>query len=159
MLAVVFWRLRGGRFTASGEARRPLGPWPVDPAGVKSRADLIRAFEYLSLLRCGEPARTWHHRAIAACLGGTASDRRAAAAQLAELYEQARYAPAGGGEPDWTAARGPLTCPGGGRLMRTALLAALVLAAVRRAGRRSGRQPPPGGRDGGVPAGDRRRSV
>jgi hypothetical protein len=109
VLAVVFWRLRGGRLAAAGEGRRPLGPWPVDPASIASRADLIRAFEYLSLLRCGEPARTWHHRAIADCLGGAAEDRRAAAARLAELYEQARYAPAGGGEPDWTAARGPMT--------------------------------------------------
>jgi hypothetical protein len=75
---------------------------------VATREELIRAFEYLSLLRCGEPARAWHHRAIAACLGGTESERRAAAERLAALYEQARYAPAAGGEPDWTAARGPL---------------------------------------------------
>jgi hypothetical protein len=108
VLAGVLWRLRAARSEAGG-GRRPLGPWPLDPAGIASRADLIRAFEYLSLLRCGEPARAWHHRAIAHCLGGKESDRRAAAEQLAGLYEQARYAPAVAPEPDWTAARGPLT--------------------------------------------------
>ena len=35
-------------------------------ARVADREELIRAFEYLSLLRLGEPARHWHHRAIAA---------------------------------------------------------------------------------------------
>jgi hypothetical protein len=111
VLAVVLWRLRTAGFGGDAGDRRPLGPWPLDPAAVASRDDLIRAFEYLSLLRCGEPARTWHHRAIADCLGGTAEDRRAAAEQLAALYEQARYAPRRRGrpEPDWTAARGPLT--------------------------------------------------
>jgi hypothetical protein len=76
---------------------------------VASRADLIRAFEYLSLARCGEAARSWHHRAIAERLGGAEEERRTAAAGLARLYEQARYAPADHPEPDWTAARRPLT--------------------------------------------------
>jgi hypothetical protein len=107
ILAGVLWRLRGGTFSAES-SRRPLGPWPLDPARVATREDLITAFEYLSLLRCGEPARAWHHRAIAACLGGTAAERRDAAARLATLYEQARYAPTTGREPDWAAARGPL---------------------------------------------------
>jgi hypothetical protein len=109
VLVVVAWRLFGGRLSPTVGGPRPLGPWPLDPARVASRGELIQAFEYLSLLRCGEPARAWHHLAIAECLGGTETDRRAAAAQLAELYEQARYAPAAGGEPDWSAARGPLS--------------------------------------------------
>jgi hypothetical protein len=60
---------------------------------VASRADLVRTFEYLSLLRLGLPARAWNHREIAARLGGDESQRRAAGL-LADLYEQARYAPA-----------------------------------------------------------------
>jgi hypothetical protein len=76
---------------------------------VATRQELIQAFEYLSLLRCGEPARAWHHHAIADRLGGTEAERREAAERLAALYEQARYAPAAGTEPDWSAARGPLT--------------------------------------------------
>jgi hypothetical protein len=108
VIAGIVWRLRGGALAAEAAGRRPLGPWPLDPARVASREELIRAFEYLSLLRCGEPARAWHHRAIAACLGGAGAERRDAAARLAALYERARYAPAAGGEPDWSAARGPL---------------------------------------------------
>jgi hypothetical protein len=104
----IIWRFRGGRMAIVGGGRG-LGPWPLDPNRVASRDDLIRAFEYLSLLRCGESARTWHHRAIAESLGGTQSERRTAAERLAALYEQARYAPTSGGEPDWTTAREPLT--------------------------------------------------
>ena len=71
-----------------------LGPWPISPAAVRTRADLIRTFEYLSLLRLGRQARTWNHRAISRSLAGEQTPERLAAAKLAELYEQARYAPA-----------------------------------------------------------------
>jgi hypothetical protein len=73
-----------------------LGPWPVDPATIASRAELVKAFEYLSLLRLGADARSWNHRAIAANLGqngGPDEQRQLAADELASLYEQARYAP------------------------------------------------------------------
>jgi hypothetical protein len=90
---LVLWRMLGARASHADALRRGLGPWPLDPAHVATRSELIQAFEYLSLLRCGEKARAWHHRAIAACLGGTEAERRAAAGRLAELYEQARYAP------------------------------------------------------------------
>jgi hypothetical protein len=109
VVAAVVWRLRGGSLAADAAGRRPLGPWPLDPSRVATREELIRAFEHLTLLRCGEPARAWHHRAIAAYLGGPEAERRDAAERLAQLYEQARYAPAALSEPDWTAARGPLT--------------------------------------------------
>jgi hypothetical protein len=71
-----------------------LGPWPVPPARVASRADLVRAFDYLALLSLGPAARTWNHLEIAARLGeDTSAARREAADRLALLYEQARYAP------------------------------------------------------------------
>jgi hypothetical protein len=109
LAAAAFWRLRAVRAAPAGGRRRALGPWPLDPERVATREELIRAFEYLSLARCGESARSWHHRAIAERLGGTEAERRAAAEGLAELYERARYAPADTPEPDWTAARRPLT--------------------------------------------------
>jgi hypothetical protein len=106
----VLWKLRALPLSPEVGTRRARRVRPLDPGAVATRADLIRAFEHLSLVRCGEPARAWHHRAIAARLGGTAAERRAAAARLAALYEQARYAPAGAApEPDWTAARRPLS--------------------------------------------------
>jgi hypothetical protein len=71
-----------------------VGPWPIDPAKIASREDVVRTFEHLSLLHCGYEARAWNHLAIASELGGDAQERRQAARQLAACYEQARYAPA-----------------------------------------------------------------
>jgi hypothetical protein len=110
LAAAVLWRWQSARTATPGRGwRRSLGPWPLDPESVGTRAEVIRAFEYLSLSRCGEEARSWHHRAIADRLGGTEAERQDAADQLAALYEHARYAPANLPEPDWTAAREPLT--------------------------------------------------
>lgn len=107
VVAAAIWKIRRTAMSPEAKARRALGPWPIDPGSVSTREDVIRAFEYLSLLRCGEPARTWHHHAIAERLGN--SD----AHLLAELYEQARYAPSQQREPDWTSARAPLTALAG----------------------------------------------
>lgn len=114
LLGVVFWKtLRRTSATGlSGTAAWRLGPWPVQPSAVQTREELIRAFEYLSILLLGPAARHWHHWAIASNLGESASpsgarfkrtatsrlsdgsaERRRAAEQLASLYERARYAP------------------------------------------------------------------
>jgi hypothetical protein len=88
-------RLKAGEASRDGRAWR-LGPWPVDPSRVVTRADLVRAFEHLSLLVLGPAVRTWNHLAVADGLAGDGPDaarRRNAAAELAGLYEQARYAP------------------------------------------------------------------
>lgn len=78
-----------------------LGPWPVKPAAVRTREELVRAFEHLALRSLGWKAQNWHHHHIAAELGdhvaGDTAKRRRAAAELAEVYERARYAP--GAEP------------------------------------------------------------
>jgi hypothetical protein len=79
------WRRAG-----SNEA---LGPWPVSPHAVHTRAELIRAFEYLAVLLLGRSARTLNHLDIAAGLVIREPDRRDAADRLAHAYEQARYAP------------------------------------------------------------------
>jgi hypothetical protein len=100
VLIFVAWKLYGWwkegiRFGAGGGWR--LGPWPVQPALVRTREELVRAFEYLSLLRLGQPARNWNHRHIAGRLGDVKSlpaGRVEAAERLAALYEHARYAPA-----------------------------------------------------------------
>jgi hypothetical protein len=108
-LALVVWRVlaRSRAVDLLGGADVwKLGPWPVQPAAVQTREELIRAFEYLSVLQLGPAARSWHHWAIASGLGrfsGKAVSttrwgdgwerRRQAAEQLATLYERARYAP------------------------------------------------------------------
>jgi hypothetical protein len=80
----------GGR--AGANQGWQLGPWPVDPNRVSTRAEVVKAFEFLSLLRFGLDVRTWNHRDIARALGSEA-DRRRAAEELAGVYELARYTP------------------------------------------------------------------
>jgi hypothetical protein len=84
LVALVWKRRLQARRAAAGWK---LGPWPVDPAAVRTRDQLVRAFEYLSLLRLGPRARSCNHKEIAGRLG------HGAALELAQVYEQARYAP------------------------------------------------------------------
>jgi hypothetical protein len=97
------------RTTRTPDSGWRLGPWPVNPAAVTTREDLVRAFDYLALLCLGPVARSWNHLEIAARLGddaprsarrASAEERRGAAARLAVLYEQARYAPPAEALPD-----------------------------------------------------------
>jgi hypothetical protein len=68
-----------------------IGPWPVDPNNVSTRAELVQAVDYLALLVLGTKARTWHHRAIAEAIAKRAAGLSDVAVRLAALYEQARY--------------------------------------------------------------------
>jgi hypothetical protein len=70
-----------------------LGNWPVDPARIRTREELIKAFDHLALLNGGKPARHWHHREVADNLGKPDEIRRVSADRLAVVYEHARYAP------------------------------------------------------------------
>ncbi len=74
-----------------------LGPWPVQPSAVRTRGDVVKAFEYLALLLLGRKASTSHHLDIAGKLATAQVDltgrRKNAAEELAHLYEHARYAP------------------------------------------------------------------
>jgi hypothetical protein len=91
VLAWLFYRNLGRVPKIAGAVRR-RGPWPVDPAAVTTRTELIRAFDYLALLLLGDQVRTWNHVAVSQKLGQAATDNPAAGA-LAKLYELARYTP------------------------------------------------------------------
>jgi hypothetical protein len=113
VFAIVAWKFRAwfaGDAALAAEGAWHLGPWPVQPALVRTREELIRAFEYLSLLRLGRPARNWNHHQIAAELGQTKdvpANGPIAAVRLASVYEHARYAPAADllADPELEAAR------------------------------------------------------
>jgi hypothetical protein len=114
MLAAIGWQLLGRRVAAIRRAdAEQLGPWPVEPGAVTSRDDLVRAFEYLAVLRLGAGARSSNHLAVASRLGEDEPESagRAAADELARLYERARYAPEPGPlqESELDAARRDLT--------------------------------------------------
>jgi hypothetical protein len=114
-LAALAWQLYEQRRRVRGLGDDLLpAEWPVEPAAVATPMDLIQAFEYLAVLRVGPEARTRNHLAIALRLGeaaGADDSRRAAARELAGLYERARYAPDPPefGEADLAAARHDLT--------------------------------------------------
>jgi hypothetical protein len=104
-LGLLAWKTLGSPRQARGQggAGWRLGPWPVRPNQVANRGDLVRAFEYLACLLLGPKALTRHHLELAADLGDTEEatpTRREAAARLAHLYEQARYAPPNEPLPD-----------------------------------------------------------
>lgn len=96
VLAIFIWRLlRARRVHAllAPPAAWKLGPWPVRPENVRTRDDLVRAFEYLALLKLGPKARHWNHRTIADKLEQVQAKDGQVANELATVYEQARYAP------------------------------------------------------------------
>lgn len=68
--------------------------WPVDPLHVNTREDVVKAFEFLSVSKCGDEAINWHHLQIAGQMGVREPVHKDAADRLARLYEKARYAPA-----------------------------------------------------------------
>jgi hypothetical protein len=100
-LGLILWqvlsRLKSGGANQGAASAWRLGPWPIPPGQVATPAELIQAFEFLSLLLLGLPARTWNHRDLAVGIGGAATggstEKSAAAARLASVYEHARYAP------------------------------------------------------------------
>jgi hypothetical protein len=95
----LLWRYAGPLSSAKDRDRDAagrlwrLGPWPVKPQNVSTSADLIRAFEYMSVLKLGRRAQSWNHIDIAAALRGGIRNGSDAAGHLASLYEQARYDP------------------------------------------------------------------
>jgi hypothetical protein len=116
--SIGMWFVLGGwihKLALRRRELRRLGPWPVRPEAVHSREELVRAFEYLSLLKLGPAARTRNHRDLAVHLGDNNGSgtphRRHAAEQLAVLYAQARYAPPAEvlPEPDLAVARRALS--------------------------------------------------
>lgn len=90
---LLWWFLRDAKATESLALGKGLGPWPIDPRSINSREDVVKAFEYLSVLICGTAAKMWTHGTIAEALTNLAVTQGEIAVKLARLYELARYAP------------------------------------------------------------------
>lgn len=90
---LIGWQLLrlGKRKTPTPQARPDLGPWPVRPETVATRADLVRAFDYLALWTLGLTVASWNHHAVAGLWREKAPVCAETAQALAQLYEQARY--------------------------------------------------------------------
>ena len=65
----------------------------VDFDSIRTREQLVHAFDHVSLDQMGEDARTWNHRVIADQFAETRPAHAEPAEQVAALYERARYAP------------------------------------------------------------------
>ena len=95
LVVLAVWLLPKLTAPATGPTPVPgLGPWPLDPQTIRTRADLVRAFEYLSVLLVGSPARAFSHEAAAAALRAAVPAAADAAGPLADAYALARYTPA-----------------------------------------------------------------
>lgn len=117
---IIAWQLARNiqRRVSLAPVHRGLGPWPVDPAKIMTRAELIKAFDYLALWRLGEQARSWNHRRVerrlsfspepaatvavelskhmslplpAVAAGSGLNKQYDAVAELTRMYESARY--------------------------------------------------------------------
>jgi hypothetical protein len=90
---LVGWQLLRWRKAKApaAEARPDLGPWPVLPEAVATRADLVRAFDYLALWTLGLAVASWNHHAVARRWREKSPICAETAETLALLYEQARY--------------------------------------------------------------------
>ena len=92
--AVLWWKWQALFPAGSPEAALAgVGAWPGDPREINTRDDIVKAFEYLSVLLCGPGAKTWTHSTIADELSALAATHGDTAVKLARLYELARYAP------------------------------------------------------------------
>lgn len=83
------WKFNGEQRAAAAAG----GAGGIDFDSIKSREQLVRVFDAVSLDQCGEEARNWNHRVIADQFGKTKPAIAEPADAVAGLYERARYAP------------------------------------------------------------------
>jgi hypothetical protein len=79
------------RRTPTADERAALGPWPIRPEAVSTRAELVQAFDYLALLTLGITVTSWNHHAVAKRWSDQAPAHAPLAQTLAGLYEASRY--------------------------------------------------------------------
>jgi hypothetical protein len=79
------------RKTIAPSERPALGPWPVRPELVATRAELVQAFDYLALWTLGLRVQSWNHHAVASLWRDQAPACADPALDLARMYEKARY--------------------------------------------------------------------
>jgi hypothetical protein len=92
LLAVLLlrqWKLKQAERAAAHLAGRP----GIDFDSIRTREELVQAFDHVSLDQIGEEARSWNHRVIADQFAGARPAQAEPADELAGLYERARYAP------------------------------------------------------------------
>ena len=65
----------------------------LDLTHIRSRQELVEAFDALTVEKCGAEARNWNHRVVTDTLIDARPAVAAPAQELGDLYQKARYAP------------------------------------------------------------------
>ncbi|MFO0936944.1 MAG: hypothetical protein U0798_10565 [Gemmataceae bacterium] len=96
-IALAWWMWP--QIQAARQAREQAGKLPLppdfDPRDVRDRPSLVRAFEMLSLVVCGNDAKVWNHATIATALREYLQREPDGIDRLAVMYALARYTPKG----------------------------------------------------------------
>ena len=92
LLAIVLFR-KWKLHQIERAAAHTTGKLGIDFDSVRTREELVRAFDHVSLDQIGEEARSWNHRVIADQISEARPAQAEPADELAGLYERARYAP------------------------------------------------------------------
>jgi hypothetical protein len=79
------------RSALAEDERTKLGPWPIQPSAVSTRAELVQAFDYLAILTLGIRITSWNHQAVARGWSERSPALAPSAQTLAALYEASRY--------------------------------------------------------------------
>lgn len=83
------WKLKQAERTVAHVTGKP----GIDFDSIRTREELVRAFDHVSLDQIGQEARSWNHRVIADRFAESRPAQAEPADELAGLYERARYAP------------------------------------------------------------------
>lgn len=65
----------------------------LDLSHIRSRQELVEAFDALTVEKCGDESKNWNHRVVTETLIGARPAVAQPAQELGELYQKARYAP------------------------------------------------------------------
>ena len=93
LLAVLLfrnWKVNQAERAAAAAAGRA----GLDFDAIRTREQLVQAFDRVSLEQIGDEARPWNHRVVADQIAEARPAQAEPADELAGLYERARYAPA-----------------------------------------------------------------
>ena len=93
ILASLLLARKEAKRVASAAARDDVWVKDILRLGLRTRADVVRAFHHFALRRPDPIATWWTHRYVAARLSESSPNLRSVIQELTDVYEEARYLP------------------------------------------------------------------
>lgn len=90
---LAFFFARKWKLDQAQKAASAAGLAGLDLSSIRTREELVAAFDAVTLDQIGDEARNWNHRVIAGEFVEQQPANTDPANELASLYEKARYAP------------------------------------------------------------------